>query len=184
MIAPSTSNTNKSTHIACASAPVGGCSCDSVPEMDVPTSFFEAGAKSPESSSPGGKHSPKAQAFWARKAALRKQPHRCTRCAKPNANGEKQCDACRAYAAEYRARKREKPVTVDRTALARLERRIGNLEHYFAQLSAEKRVAYNRGYCAGRRLHRKAAERASYFDAMPRATPQDLREISHAYDRR
>lgn len=145
--------------------------------------FFEADTSAAESSSPHGKHSPKALAFWAAKAALRKQPLRCTRCAKPNTNGEKQCDACRAYAAEYRARKREKPVTVDSTALARLERRIGNLEHYFAQLSAEKRVAYNRGYCAGRRLHRKSAERASYFDAMPQASAQDLREISHAYAR-
>lgn len=129
-------------------------------------------------------HSEKARAFWARKAALRKQPHRCARCAKPNDNGHKQCDACRAYAADYRARKREKPVTVDGTALARLERRIGNLEHYFAQLSAEKRVAYNRGYVAGRRLHRKSAERASYFDALPHGTTaQELAEICHDHRR-
>ena len=183
MIAPSTSNTNKSTHIACASAPVGGCSCDSVPEMDVPTLFFEAGAQSPESSSPGGKHSPKAQAFWARKAALRKQPHRCTRCAKPH-DGGGQCAECKAYAAQYRARKRADGLPpVEPKTLAALEKRVANLEHYFAQLSTANRVAYNRGYIAGRRLHRKAAERASYFDAMPRASAQDLAEISHVYAR-
>jgi len=171
MIAPSTSNTNQIPRAA--SAPVSG---------DVPT-FFEAGAKSPESSSPGGKHSPKAVAFWQRKAALRKEAHRCSRCAKTNANGFRQCDRCREYAAELRASKRSKPVAVDSGALAAIERRVGNLEHYFAKLSEMQRAAYRQGYCAGRRLHRKSVERASYHDAMPRASGQDLREMSHAYDR-
>lgn len=183
MIAPSTIQHHNQNHIARDSASDCGCSCDLVPESDVPTRSLRLEQQSPESSSPDAKHSPKALAFWARKAALRKQPHRCTRCAKPNYNGKKQCDDCRAYAAEYRARKREKPVTVDTAALAQLERRIGNLEHYFARLSAEKRVAYNRGYCAGRRLRRKSAERASYFAALPHAEAQDLREMSHAYAR-
>jgi hypothetical protein len=129
-------------------------------------------------------HCAKAVAFWARKAELRKQPHRCARCAKPNANGHKQCNACRAYATEYRARKRVADFgTVDAKTVAALERRIANLEHYFASLSTAQRVAYNRGYVAGRRLHRKAAERASYFDAMPTATAQELAEISHEYRR-
>jgi hypothetical protein len=174
MTVTSTSTTQSQTQTRDESAAV------TVPAKEGRTMFFEAVAKSPESSSPDGDYSPKALAFWARKAALRKQPHHCTRCAKPHEGGG-QCPDCRAYAAEYRARKREKPVTVDSTALARLERRIGNLEHYFAQLSAEKRIAYNRGYCAGRRLHRKAQERASYFNALPEISRGELAEISHEY---
>ena len=60
------------------------------------------------------------------------------------------------------------------------------LMHYWLQKrrNAEKRVAYNRGYCAGRRLHRKAAERASYYNALPHgATAQELAEISHEHRR-
>ncbi len=120
----------------------------------------------------------------AEKNALRKLPGRCTRCAKPNANAKKQCPACLAYAAEYRAAKRTKPVTVDSSQLAALERRVGNLEHYFARLSEAQRVAYKRGYVAGRRLHRRAAERASYFEALPRASAQELAALSHEFDAR
>lgn len=120
----------------------------------------------------------------AEKAELRKQPGHCVRCAKPHAGPAKQCPACLAYAAEYRAAKRTKPVTVDSSKLAALERRIGNLEHYFARLSEAQRVAYKRGYVAGRRLHRRAAERASYYDALPRATAQELAAISHEFDGR
>lgn len=156
----------------------------SVPEKGR-TSFFEAVANSPESSSPGGKHSPKALAFWKRKAALRKEPGRCTRCAKPNNNGHKQCDKCREWAAQYRARKvaEKRGVLVDRTTLEALERRIGNLEHYWAHVSLLGYVQYKRGYRAGQRIHKSAQERASYFDAFPRATAQELAEISHEFSR-
>ena len=177
MTAPSTTNTKPTTRSRAIQLVSSGAG-------DVPTSFFEAGAKSPASSSLGGKHSPKALAFWALKSEARKRPHVCARCAKPNANGHRQCDACRDYSAQYRARKRIKPVTVDAIALAKLERRIGNLEHYFAQLSTENRVSYNRGYCAGRRLHRKSAERASYFAALPTASHEELAQISHEYQKR
>lgn len=175
MIAPSTINTNPLVRVASAAVRDEG---------DVLTSFFEAGAKSPESSSPGGKNSPKAQAFWQRKAALRKQPHRCTRCAKPHEGGG-QCAACRAYAAEYRARKRAAGLpAVEPATIADLTKRIANLEHYFARLSTQERVAYNRGYCAGRRLHRKATERASYYNHLPHGTSaQELAEISHEHRR-
>jgi hypothetical protein len=73
---------------------------------------------------------------------------------------------------------------VEPKTIAALEKRVANLENYFANLSTLRRVEYKRGYVAGRRLHRKAQERASYYDAMPHASAQDLREISHAYDRR
>lgn len=175
MTAPSTSTQLLSPRAASA---VSRCQ-----KEGVPTLFFEAGAQSPESSSPGGKHSPKAIAFWARKTELRKQPGRCPRCAKPH-TGEGQCPACRAYAAAYRAKKRNADLPpVEARSVVALEKRVANLEHYFARLSAAQTVAYKRGYCAGRRLHRKSAERARYFDAMPRATAQDLAEISHAYAR-
>ena len=157
-------------------------------ERDVST-FFEAGAKLPESSSPGGKPFPaKAVAFWSRKEALRKQPGRCCRCGKPNSNGKRQCPACAAYAAEYRARKRTTAhgVLIDSRALAALEKRVANLEHYFARLSTVGRVEYKRGYCTGRRIHRKAAERESYREAMEASGGIDhetLEQISHAYAR-
>lgn len=133
-----------------------------------------------------GNHSPKAQAFWARKAELRKSPMHCGRCAQPHdraATGQAQCPACRAYAAEYRAEKRQSVVTIDRTELGRLERRVANLEHYFARLSTAQTVAYKRGYVAGRRLHRKASEAQSYRGAMPTPAAEDLRAMSHAYTR-
>ena len=72
---------------------------------------------------------------------------------------------------------------VDGSRLAALERRIGNLEHYFARLSAVQLVAYKKGYVAGRRLHRRSVERASYFDALPRATAQELAALSHKFRR-
>lgn len=135
-----------------------------------------------ESSSPPEKTFPaKAVAFWRRKEELRRQPGRCCRCGKPNANGNRQCDACREYAAKYRARKRfqKHGVMVDSMALADIERRLSNVEHYFARLSELQRASYNRGYCAGRRLRITAQERASYFDAMPRMSAQELRTISN-----
>ena len=178
MTAPSTINTNLSKQTARASAAVG------VQERDVTTTFFEAGAKSPESSSPGGKHSPKARAFWARKEALRKQPNRCTRCAKPYVGKKKQCPTCLEWAAQYRARKRiEEHGAIDAKAFVALEKRVANLEHYFARLSTLSRVEYKRGYCAGRRLHRKAQDRTSYYAAMPQASAQELAELSHEYRR-
>lgn len=158
---------------------------DRVPdERGVLTPFFEAGAKSPESSSPGGKNFSKAQAFWQRKAALRKQPHRCTRCAKPHTGGG-QCADCKAYAAEYRARKRAKGLLpVEPATVAALAKRVANLEHYFAKLSLLASVAYNRGYRAGVRKHRAASERAGYFNALPHGTTaQELAEISHEHRR-
>ena len=159
-----------------------------MPEKRDVLPFFEAVAKLPESSSPDGvklseSQLVKARAFWAAKAERRKSPHHCSRCAKPNNNGHRQCDECRAYSAAYRARKNANPVSVDASALAHLERRVGNLEHYFARMSEVQKVAYKRGYSAGRRLHRESAERASYFDALPTASAQELASISHEYAR-
>ena len=120
----------------------------------------------------------KAQAFWSRKADLRKQPGHCGRCGKPNANGLRTCDKCRSWMAQYRAGKRDAAApTANAAAHFALCRRVANLEHYFARLSEVQRVAYNRGFCAGRRLHRKAQERATYFEALPTPTAQDLREL-------
>ena len=125
----------------------------------------------------------KAQAFWAAKAKRRRTPGHCSRCGKPNANGHAQCDECRAYAASYRARKRQKFATVDVATLEKLERRIGNLEHYWAHLAELGVMQYKRGYRAGVRKHRESAERASYFDALPHASAQELAEISHEFAR-
>lgn len=122
-------------------------------------------------------HPAKAIAFWARKAALRKQPFRCSRCAKPIKAQHGTCQACRDWMRDYKLRKRP-AVTVDAAALANIERRLGNVEHYFARLSEIARVAYRRGYCAGRRLHRAAQERASYFDALPQISRQELKTIT------
>lgn len=128
-------------------------------------------------------HPEKAVKFWASKAELRKQPHRCNRCAKPHEGGG-QCPACKAYAAEYRARKRSAGLpVVEPATIAALEKRVANLENYFANLSTLRRVEYKRGYVAGRRLHRKAQARASYFSAMPTASMQELAQISHEYAR-
>ena len=125
----------------------------------------------------------KAQAFWAAKAERRRTPGRCGRCGKKNTNGHGQCDECRAWFADYRARKRQKLITVEVAMIEKLERRIANLEHYWAHVSRLGYVQYKRGYRAGQRIHRKSAERASYFDAMPHATAQELAKISHEFAR-
>ena len=130
----------------------------------------------------------KASAFWSRKAAIRKTAGHCCRCGKPHNTGKRQCAQCAAYAAEYRARKRTQAhgVMIDSRALASLEKRVANLEHYFARLSTAGRVEFNRGYCAGRRLHRKAAEAQSYRAAMEARGAvgiEDLQQFSHAYAR-
>ena len=132
----------------------------------------------------------KAKAAWAIKAAARAIATNCCRCGKPHdrkATGHKQCPACLAYAAEYRRRKRvgEHGAT-DAKTVAALEKRVANLEHYFARLCTAERVAYNRGYVAGRRLHRRAAESQSYRDAMEARGSvgfEDLQQLSHAYAR-
>ena len=187
MTASSTSKNLNSKHSNSrnASASVGGCSAvDSDVSEKRDVSFFEADAKSPESSSPDGRKFPeKALKFWADKAPRRKMPHHCNRCGKPHRGGG-QCPACKTYAAKYRARKRAALMPqVEPKTIASLEKRVANLENYFANLSTLRRMEYKRGYCAGRRLHRKAQERASYFDALPTASRQELAEISHEYAR-
>jgi len=138
---------------------------------------------------PTGAQLEKARTFWSRKAALRKQPMHCGRCGthlgtlaeQPDA--PRQCAECRAWAADYRARKRSKVVAVEAGMLAKLERRVGNLEHYFARLSEVHSVAYNRGYRAGVRKHRASAEKAGYVAAMPEISLQEAAEISHEFTR-
>ena len=126
----------------------------------------------------------KAAAFWDRKQSNRRKPGHCGGCGKPSDNGQRTCTKCRERGAKLRDRKRvEEHGATDAKTVAALEKRVANLEHYFARISTLAKVEYNRGYCAGRRLHRKAQERASYHDAMPRATAQELAEISHAYAR-
>ena len=96
----------------------------------------------------------KALAFWALKTERRKSPLFCGRCAKPLAHHERgcrQCDVCRERAAAYRARKRQKPITVDSAELARLETRIAKVEHNLAIVQRDARASYKRGYCAGRK---------------------------------
>jgi hypothetical protein len=91
----------------------------------------------------------KARAFWAAKAARRKSPFNCGRCgnillfrAHPESDGAgRMCPKCCAWMANYRRRKREKPVTVDAGALAALETRIAKAEHNLAMMQLASRVA-------------------------------------------
>lgn len=125
----------------------------------------------------------KARAHWARKQAMRKEPGHCGRCGQPNPEpSRKHCPACRAYQVRYKASKQALPVTVDRKALARLERRIAALEHNFAMMRLDGRAIYRRGYRSGAKGESKRAARAKYFDAYPTICQQELAAINHAYD--
>jgi hypothetical protein len=121
----------------------------------------------------------KARAFWAAKAARRKSPFNCGRCgnillfrAHPESDGAgRMCPKCRAWMADYRRRKREKPVTVDAGALAALETRIAKVEHNLAMMQLASRVAYKQGYAVCECKHRRNTRR--YADALPTISAQE-----------
>ena len=191
---PSISST-LSQHTRVSSALVGGCSRGSVVPEERDVSFFEAGAKLPESSSPGGKpfdreaHRAKAADRWRRQKALRASPGHCSHCGRLHdkaGTGFQQCPVCRDTAAKHRRKTRQTILEVGRAEFRRLEKRIGAMENYCANLRALQKIEYRRGYVAGRRLHRKAAERESYRDAMEARGGIDhetLEQLSHAYAR-
>jgi DNA-directed RNA polymerase subunit RPC12/RpoP len=191
---PSISST-QTLHTRVSSAHVGGCSRGSVVPEERDVSFFEAGAKLPESSSPGGKpfdHSKarvRAAARWNRQKALRADPMHCSHCGRihdKQATGYQQCPECRDTAKRHRRKTRSTILEVGRGELRRLEKRIAAMENYCANLRALQKIEYRRGYVAGRRLHRRAAESQSYRDAMEARGSvcfEDLQQFSHAYAR-
>lgn len=127
----------------------------------------------------------KARERWHRQKALRESPGHCSHCGRlhDGANGKRRCPKCVESQKKSRQKKSSAILEVGREELHRLERRIGAMENYVAKLRAFGRIEYNRGYVAGRRLHRRAVESAGYFGAMPRASVQELAQISHAYAR-
>jgi hypothetical protein len=166
-----------------------------VPDARDVSTFFEAGTQLPESSSPGGKpfdHGKareRASARWIRKKALRADAMHCSHCGRihdKQATGYQQCTECRETAKRHRRKTRSTILEVGRGELLRLEKRIAAMENYCANLRALQKIEYRRGYVAGRRLHRRAAESQSYRDAMASRGSvgiEDLRQISHVYAR-
>jgi hypothetical protein len=120
----------------------------------------------------------KAQAYWARKSAQRRQPGNCGRCGKPNPQStHKHCPACREYQRKTKLEKALKPLVVSETQLQKLERRIAAMEHNFSMMRLNERAIYKRAYEAGR----KHQADSRYFDAYPTMTKQELATINHAY---
>lgn len=166
-----------------------------MPDARDVSTFFEAGTQLPESSSPGGKpfdHGKareRAAARWTRQKALRADPMHCSHCGRihdKQATGYQQCPECRETAKRHRRKTRCTILEVGRGELLRLEKRIAAMENYCANLRALQKIEYRRGYVAGRRLHRRAAESQSYREAMASRGSvgiEDLRQISHVYAR-
>lgn len=125
----------------------------------------------------GGKSFEKARKFWAEKAQKRKQPGLCGRCAKPNANGFRQCDSCREYAAKYRGRDKSGPRIVPMEHLNAMVRRIASLEIAVATLQLDRKNKYRQGYNAAMRIMKNnaRADDGVSFD--------DLAAMSHRYFR-
>lgn len=134
----------------------------------------------------GGNSLPaQARAYHAKIAALRKQPGNCGRCGKPNTNGHKRCDRCRAYEKQYKTAKRLQGVDVTPLTVAQLVRRVQTLEMAVARLELWREYKghlvrkVTRKSAAIQQERRKAAAR---LDAMPRITEQELATMNHAYD--
>lgn len=119
----------------------------------------------------------KARDFHARIAAARKLPGNCGRCAKPNANGHRQCDRCRAYSKKYKLAQSQEPVTVDAGTLRHLTARVASLEHELARMQVDARAQYKKGYRTGAAHERK--RRDAYQP--PSISLQELSTINHAY---
>jgi hypothetical protein len=130
----------------------------------------------------------KARAYHAKLAAIRKMPGNCGRCGKPNANGRKQCDNCRAYSAAYKAGKRivqaKEALNKNPILLTALIRRIESLEATVAKIDLWKEYTGTKVRTYNRRmaqLKRRKAEAVARYDAMPRMSMQELATMSHAY---
>lgn len=121
----------------------------------------------------------KAKAHWARKSAQRKQPGNCGRCGKPNpSKTHKHCDDCRDYMKRRREGKAGALVTIHQSAVSRLERRIGALEHSLAMLQLNGRLMYKRGYQRGL----KTGKEIRHYHGTPEISKQELATMNHAYD--
>jgi hypothetical protein len=122
----------------------------------------------------------KARDFHARIAAARKVAGNCGRCGKPNTNGHRQCDRCRAYSKAYKARQAKAPrsiVTLDVTALMR---RVCSLEMRLAKVETELAVRRN----AYRYVRRRVAALKKTKQPYPRPPVMSYQEaatISHRY---
>ena len=119
----------------------------------------------------------KSRDFHARIAAARKLPGNCGRCAKPNTNGHRQCDRCRAYSKKYKLAQSQEQVTVDAKALRHLTARVASLELSVARLQLEARTAYKRGYRMGQRIEQKRRDRYE----PPSITKGELSTMNHVY---
>jgi hypothetical protein len=134
-----------------------------------------------ETKEQGGETLPaKARAFHARIAALRKQPGNCGRCGKPNANGLKQCDRCRAYMKAYKEAVAKKPRSIATFDANALMRRVVSLEMRLAKVECELALRRN----TYRYVHRRQAvllKRSRPQWEPPTITKQELSTMNHAY---
>ena len=130
----------------------------------------------------------KARERWHRQKALRESHGHCSHCGRlhDGANGKRRCVKCVESQKKSRQKKRKSILEIGREEIQRLERRIGAMENYVANLRAFGRIEYKRGYVAGRRMHRKAHEAQSYREAMESKVAigfECLQQLSHVYAR-
>ena len=129
----------------------------------------------------------KARAFHAMQAALRKLPGNCGRCGKPNSNGFKQCDRCRAYQKRYKAELTgNKLLTVPQEfakAMEQFRRELNAIRRTVKVMANARRESYLRGFMAGQINRRRNRNKhlAKYLDAYPTITKQELATMNHAY---
>jgi len=123
----------------------------------------------------------KAQAYWSRKTAQRKQVGNCGRCGQPNPDQtHKHCPTCREYGQRYKAGKEGRTTLVNNGYLSKLEHRIASLEHSLALMQVNSRLIYKRGYEKGRTT---GIDQYRYGDAYKSLSRQEARTISHVYER-
>ena len=132
----------------------------------------------------------KARAFYAKKAALRKQPGNCGRCGKPNPQPEyRHCPKCREYQQQRKAALRDSEPTrsITSTNSHVLMCRVMSLEMRLAKVELElgqRRKAYRYIKRREAALLAKKRDAQARLDAMPRISKQELATINHAYDSR
>lgn len=112
---------------------------------------------------------------------LRLDKKNCGRCGKPNSNGHRQCDRCRAYAVEYKARMRGDIYDAQQAAgmIVQMRRELSRLRATITNMANDRRRSYAKGYAKGFETGKTTAK---YFDTLPEMSKQELSTISHAYD--
>jgi len=130
----------------------------------------------------GGKLA-KAQAYWRRKEALRKQPGRCGRCGQLSA--ERTCQKCRAYYAQRRAARRSIPAELAMPLLQEIGKRLSALETQVYQIQTYSESRYKRGYAVGMMAERRRQQRwqaLAAIEAKAVHTLEEKRAVDHAYE--